>query len=407
MSSTPRSRAHHYGLLLVIVSTFLLALTHTSQAQSPDEQAIFLPLITNDYNPAWQWAPATVVDLTPTPYNTPQLLIDQAGHPHIFWDTSRTPRFIYHTSWTGERWTTPAPIAQTLGTSTLTQALILDQNGTIHIAWQNDLGSGVENRYRLLYTTLTNTTWGTEEELFHNKYGGIDAVLHWDADDVLHLTFAYSDFWRSKYYQLTHVQNEWQSSAVIEPPHAQALSIDTWAPDHEAAIRFYSHASDDRLYYSYWQDGQFLSREEEFRGKLWGRSLLVDSEGHLHSLWNDQVPVPGGTVRGLYDQCLEQNLQWGLPVILSGQSAATGLVATLSSTRAQVVISWRETATQQGWLTTWQGCTQAEKVALNLTKASGETLYAQTISHDPHKACILTQHSSPVQYKLHCADILR
>ena len=407
MSSTLLSRVQHYGLMTVIVGACFFVLIRSSQAQSPDEQAIFLPLITNYYSPAWQWAPATVVDLTPAPNKTPQLLIDKAGQPHIFWDTNRTPRFIYHTYWTGESWTAPAPIAQSLGTSTLLQAPIVDQNGTIHMAWRNDLGSSVENRYRLLYNTFANGTWGTEQALFRNTYGGIDGMLHLDVDGVLHLTFSYSNFSRAKYYQLTQTQSEWQSSPVIDPPNTHAFSMAAWAPDQQAAVRFFSDALNGGLYRSYWQDGQFLSKEAEFQGELWGHSILIDNEGHLHSLWVDQVPVPGDTVRGVYHHCLDPQLQWRSQVILSGQSAATGLVATPSSTRSQIVISWRESATQQGWLAIWQGCTQVEKIALNLTKESGETLYTQTLSHEPPKACILTQRSYPVQYKMYCADLLR
>ncbi len=161
------------------------------------------------------------------------------------------------------------------------------------------------------------------------------------------------------------------------------------------------------FYHSYWQNGQFLPSEQEVQGRLYGRSLLVDGDGYLHTTWGDQVPVPGGTVRGLYYQCLDQELQWGAQVILSGQNPATGLVATTSSTRSQVVMGWRETTTKQVWLAIAQGCRPVEKIALNLDKESGETPYALALSHDPHKACILTKRSSPAQYTVHCADIFR
>ncbi len=233
--------------VLLLCGILLLGFTSPSQAQSPEDVAIYLPLITNHNNSAWQWGTGTVVDLTPPPVNRPQLLIDREGQLHLFWDTNRAPRFIYHTYWSGESWTVPAPIAQSLGTSTLTQALMVDQSGAIHIAWKNDLGSGTENRYRLLYNTFANATWGTEEELFHNTYGVIDSRLHLDADDLLYLTFSYSDFWRAKYYQLTQTSSGWLTSPLLDPPHTKSLSVSAWAPDQQTGIRFYGGSGGDRF----------------------------------------------------------------------------------------------------------------------------------------------------------------
>ncbi|MFZ4663590.1 MAG: hypothetical protein ACOYNY_41690 [Caldilineaceae bacterium] len=407
MSALPRFRLYHTWFMTLTVTIFFFVTSDTSRAQSTDGAVIFLPLITNHYSPAWQWTPAIAVDLTPIPDHAPQMLIDHLGQVHLFWDTNRTPRLIYHTYWNGQSWSATTPVGQTLGSSTLTQAPIIDQNGTIHLSWQNDLGSNTEKPHRLLYNTFSNQTWGTEQELFRNTYGGINGVFHLNGDNVLHLTFSFSDFWRSKYYQLTQATNGWLTSPVLDPPHAKSLSVYAWAPDPQTGIRFYSGSGSDRFYYSYWQNGKFSPTEQELQGRLSDRSLLLDRDGHLHSFWHGQVPVPGGTVRGLYYQCLDPALQWGAQVVLSGQSAADSLIATTSATRSQVIIGWRETATRQGWLTIWQGCTQIEKVAVNLVKEGSEILYALTLGHSPHKACILTRRSTPVQYTVYCADVLR
>lgn len=407
MSSTPLCRNGMCLRVALVVGIFFFVWCDASQAQSTEQTSLFLPLVTNHYNPAWQWAPATVVDLIPTPDHAPQLLIDNSGQLHLFWDTNRTPRLIYHTYWNGQSWSATTAIGQTLGSSTLTQAPLIDQQGTIHLSWQNDLGSGTDKQYRLLYNTFANQTWGTEQELFRNQYGGIASVFHVDGDDVLHLTFSFSDFFRSKYYQLTHTPSGWLTSPVLDPPHAKSLSVYAWAPDQQTGVRFYSGSGRERFYYSYWQNDQFSPSEQEVQGKLRGRTLLLDRDGHLHNLWHDQVPVPGGTVRGLCHQCLEPELQWGAQVVLSGQSAADGVVATTAANRSQIIMGWWESATQQGWLTTWQGCKQVEKVALNLAKPGSEIPYALTLSHSPHKVCILTRRSSPVQYTVYCADLLR
>ncbi len=86
-----------------------------AQVEAQDNQPIYLPLIANNYDPSWQWSTAITVELTPLPQHTPLLTLDLSGRLHIFWDTQHSPRFIYHTYLGDQGWTTPAPIAQTLG----------------------------------------------------------------------------------------------------------------------------------------------------------------------------------------------------------------------------------------------------------------------------------------------------
>jgi hypothetical protein len=62
MSAVPRFHPYHAWLMTLTVTTFFSVFMGASRAQSTDGQTIFLPLITNDYNPTWQWAPATGID---------------------------------------------------------------------------------------------------------------------------------------------------------------------------------------------------------------------------------------------------------------------------------------------------------------------------------------------------------
>jgi hypothetical protein len=102
--------------LLLLAFTVSLLYSHQIAGADPprqDPHPIYLPLVTGvtDLTPRWQWTPALDLQLSPTPNNTPRAVIDRKGQLHLFWDTSRSPRFIYHSYLNGEEWTEPQPIA--------------------------------------------------------------------------------------------------------------------------------------------------------------------------------------------------------------------------------------------------------------------------------------------------------
>ncbi len=65
------------------------------------------------------------------------------------------------------------------------------------------------------------------------------------------------------------------------------------------------------LYHSYWLNGQFVVDGQSGTGRILGRETQLDIQNNLHVYWTGQVPVPGGTVNGIFYQCLDPNLNWG------------------------------------------------------------------------------------------------
>ena len=70
------------------------------------------------------------------------LALDNSGQAHLLWDVPSygLPRFIYH-SFTGinaaEPWSQPAPVATSLGESSLLYAPVPGPDGALHLLWHN------------------------------------------------------------------------------------------------------------------------------------------------------------------------------------------------------------------------------------------------------------------------------
>jgi hypothetical protein len=393
-----------FGILLACF--FMPGFIGSVHAQSEDNHTIYLPVIDNNNDPRWQWSTAITVELTPAPQNTPRLTLDRSGQLHIFWDTGQTPRFIYHTYLSEHGWTTPAAVAQTLGTSNIASTPSVGQNGDIHLVWQNDLGRGVENRYRLMYARFDAATWTAEEALFHNPNGPVQGLPYTDAQGILHVVVKSNNIVTSKYHQLTQTEGVWTSTEIIDPPKGNALTIAVWSPSPLGGIHFFADGLSDKLFYSYWQDGQFPIQAKEFTGKLWGRPLQADGDGNLHPFWTGQVPVPGGQTYGLYKQCLTSNLVWSQPLVLSKQHRISGAIATATDALTQVAFAWTED-NQHVRLALWNGCTQTDDKEIPFVDVPTLNLNTIVISQEPYKLCALARQSSTDQYMSLCADITR
>ena len=389
---------------IIVGCGLMLCVIDSSYAQTEDNNTVYLPIVDNNYDPNWQWSTAITVELTPAPQDTPLLTLDRGGRLHIFWDTRHAPRFIYHTYLSEQGWTIPVAIAQTLGTSNVASTPSVGQNGDIHLVWQNDLGSGVENRYRLMYARFDGATWAAEEELFHNPNGSIQGLPYTDAQGILHVALKYNNIWTSKYHQLTQTAGGWTAAEIGDPPRASAWSISAWSPSPQGGIHFFADGLSDKLYYSYWEDGQFPIQAKEFSGKLWGLRAQADGNGNLHPFWTGKVPIPGDQTYGLYKQCLTSDLVWSQQLILSKEHRVGGAIVTATDALTQVAFAWTED-NQRVRLALWNNCTQIEDKEIPFIDVPSLNLDAIVLSQEPHKFCALAQQSSTSQYIALCADI--
>ncbi|MFN3763856.1 MAG: hypothetical protein ACK4WK_11745, partial [Anaerolineae bacterium] len=281
----------------------------TTAAQSPDqngdEYLVYLPLVAREYDPTWVWRGGITVTLTPSPGKI-LMAIDRQGRVHLLWHPAySSPKFIYHTYLLPLGWTSPTVVAPSLGSSEVMFPPVVAPDGTLHFLWWNRKTSN--DPPRMLYASFSGTGWTPEEEVFQSGPStSLQGMVHLDASGRVHATMLECSFWLCNTYHTVRSGN-WQTAVQI--PHPQ-YSGWVW-PDRWGGVHFYGndYSTPPKLYYSYWRDGQFLTRDY-FAGylKVSGRETQLDGQNNLHIFWKDWVPIPGGQVTGLYYQCLSQSL---------------------------------------------------------------------------------------------------
>jgi len=391
---------------LIFLSFCLIKCLSALSVQATEDNPNYLPLIYKDYDPSWQWSTAITVELTPMPYHDPLVVVDHQQQLHIFWDTLKAPHFIYHTFLGAFGWSATEPITQTLGTSTLQYPPVVGPDGTIHLVWQNDLGSGVEARYRLLHAQFDGINWSPETVLYQNVHGSVDGLPYLDEQNRLQILSDYSNLVTRQFLQFTQTTGGWSTSVIGDPPKGHALSVAAWTPTRQGGIHFYADGFTNGLYHTYWLNGTFPAQSQSFSGKLWGRHTQGDGNSNLHTYWLGPVPVPGGTVQGLTDQCLANTLTWREPQVLSHQQAVHGQFVTATDQQSQVAFAWIEDYRHMR-LALWRGCTLTDEKEIPFTNVRDLSLSSMLLSQEPHQFCVLAQSRSPSRYTVLCANIYR
>jgi hypothetical protein len=143
--------------------------------------------------------------------------------------------------------------------------------------------------------------------------------------------------------------------------------------------------------------------QQTFSGKLSGRQTQLDGLNNLHVFWKGTVPVPGGTVTGLYYHCLSADLVWGEQQIPTGYDAVKGAVYKAFDTGTQVALAWD--GGDQEWVGLWDGCNQIAQEEMPLSAKA--TLESVAISLSPRKFCAVAKDGSYslTAYEASCADI--
>lgn len=372
--------------------------------QSGYDFTVYLPLVAKDYDPTWSWGEPITLTLTPS-YQKILMSIDRQGQVHLFWHPSLSPKFIYHAYLAPSGWTSPTVVAYSLGSSEVLHPPLVAPDGVIHLLWLNQETSNKPRR--LLYATFTDKKWTSEEEVFQasNLYHYLDGMVHTDTSGLIHATMI--ECYLSCYPYHTVRRGVWQPAIKIElPEHVKWI----W-PDQRGGVHFYGndYSTPRKLYYSYWQNGQFLIRDR-FVGHLdlRNKDTQLDGRNNLHIFWKDWVSVPGGQVIGLYYQCLSQDLTLSSVEVLSGQSSVNKLVKG-AGFFGWVALAWQETERDVMRLRigVWDGCS---RIYLKTCPKGNEwkDLLAVAVSENPGKVCVLGRRSYfPDILELVCAQIQR
>jgi hypothetical protein len=392
---------------VLVIGCLLTVCPHVDAQEDDGDGDIFLPLVVKNHDPTWQWRAPITVTLTPQTSSAPLMALDHQGRPHILWDTYKEPKFVYHTYLDSGTWVTPTAVAESLGFSEALYPPVVDSQGGLHLLWLNR--ETYNDPYRTLYTRFTSGQWAAEEEVFRSSQTGsaLLGMVHFDEKGNIHATMV-DGFLVSGIYHTVHAETGWEASVEIEPP----THYDWVWPDHRGGVHFYGndYGTPSYLYYSYWREGHFTVRDRRgpARVDLAGRETQLDGKGNLHIFWTDPVAIPGGSVTGVYHQCLGEDLSAGPKEVLSGESYASGVVKTGSRTR-RFALAWQEEGGERVRMGVWEGCRQTDTKTVPFSGEMDWTPRAMAISDVSSRVCILgyTTTYYPHRYEVVCADILR
>lgn len=400
--------------IAVLIASWVLCLSAApvqAQAVCADDFCIYLPLVARDYDSTWIWGEVVSPSLTPAPayVANPLMSVDRQGRAHIFWEAtaSGTPRFIYHTYLAATGWTTPTAVAQSLGTSSLLYPPVVAPDGAMHLLWLNR--ETTQEPYRTLYAAFRNDAWGAEEEVYRAPINySLQGMVHLDESGQVHATMVQS-FLFNDVYHVTRGSVGWSQPVMLARPQYNRL---VW-PDQQGGVRFYGndYESPPNLYYSYWRNGQFITRDQRGPDRLTlssSQRTQLDGQNNLHLFWSAPVALPGGQVTGLYHQCVNSALQvTGAVVLTGGHTAYISDAARVAGFVRWTALAWREDSGARVQLALWNGCNRTDLKTVPFP-GTGWTVRAVAVRDAPGKICVLGYLStSPARYNIVCADVLR
>lgn len=355
-----RRLSHKSFLFSILIIIAISIYSFTPASSQSIGSTLYLPLVQSRFDNQFQWQEP--VTFTPTPEisssSIPIMIIDHRGRPHLLFDTSYSPSYIYHSFLSNNGWTALEPIAQPIGKSELKYPPFLDSNGTIHLVWNNWLGVSVENPYRLMYASFDGISWSQEEEIISGSYSysGLPRV---DEDGQPLITLV-DDLLGSSIYQYGKSPSGWILRYQIKPSHPV---LEYW-PDNESGVRLFgTKFSTNRLISSYWKHGKLeyeLTSEGESR--LHSSYTQMDQNHNLHTYWSGYVPVPGGTVNGIFYQCFNERLQPGEIEYLSGTDSVVSGPAAGWDGENLFAIAWKVSGSNATVISIRRGCSEVARL---------------------------------------------
>lgn len=383
----------HRRLTLVLcaflVASFFPNSTTQAQPADPPPFKVYLPVTMLYSDNSWQWETLQQVSLSPTPFDSPVTMIDSSGHLHIFWDTwAGQNAFIYHRYQTGSGWSDAEAIAQTLGTSTLLTGPTAGLDGSIYIIWKNVLNLGGPER--IMYAVWQDGIWSTEVELHratYKIYGGT-FILKNDGMPVALLS-ASDDYWGAHNYYCLPASTG--CTVKVELP-TKPTAFQYLFTDHSGGVIILDQDYiSNHQYYSYWKDSKLLINSVDTGVLVNHRSGVVDGAGNIYFLHSGSVPIPGGDVTGVYQQCLYSNHTWGADQVISGQKAVNAYqYATTPS--GSVVSAWQSNSANPVVLDQWNACSSITNRTIIVPPPSSSawgSLKSLTASDQPKKICLV------------------
>lgn len=380
------------------------------KAQSVDNSNnLYLPIILNNADFAWQWENGEFITLPNYPVHGPFLKIDSSSKIHLFWDVMTTGnQFIFTTRKSAEGWTPVEKIDNTLGASSITESPELGSNGNVLLIWNNQLTTG--GPYRLMFDSFTGSTWEVAEEIVRDNSQLRFAAINRGENDSVNVAYGISNMIATQYYFSQKTKSGWSSAQLINPDLPYPYSINRVFPDQHGGVKYLIRSwVNQTMYYSYWKNGQFTQNLIPLGIINPFANSILDSQDNWHFYDTVSVPVSGGSVTGLYHQCLSSDLGLGSEQVLTGSLPLSSYSVTRDE-GGKVVLSW--TDSQHGnsllHLEIFQGCDLVDQREFNLPVLQQPYTWGALVSSSKTSGlsgryCALFKKSFGTEYGLFCA----
>ena len=370
-------------LALTLLTAFSTSGVAIPTPQTAITDTLYLPAIVRAWPPTWDWQAAETVEGIGFSGQAIESVFDAEGRLHLFWDSgiSGRPAFVYHAYQGADGWVDSQPVAESLGQSDLGQPPVLDAAGNLHLVWPNEIISGTQTAYRLLYSRFDGSAWRQEEEVYRSLRG-VAGWLQIDAAQRLHL------------YVRDNVNNlvlrhgvqgdgDWAWTAPI----TFTTTMEWIWPDYAGGVRGYDAASSGHTLYSRWWNDGFAVQDQPIQGlNLSYRRTLLDGTDALHVFWSAQISIPGGSATAAQHQCLNDELILAPVETPSGYVSAASLVADADH-RSWFGLGW--TADNAVQIALWNTCTLLSTIMAPAAETQFTSLEAIAVDGAASKVCVV------------------
>jgi hypothetical protein len=165
-------------------------------------------------------------------------------------------------------------------------------------------------------------------------------------------------------------------------------------------------SSTPEVVYSYWLNGQYPVKEQTISGELGTGDTLLDGQNNLNLFRRAQVPVPGGTVTGVYHRCLTNDQRWIAERVLSGELETLSPLLKAEDGNSRVALAWQERLDGIVQVRIINLCSVEHAAAITLPDDYSWELEAAALSHNPDQFCLLARRLySSTNYLVQCASL--
>ena len=263
-----------------------------------------------------------------------------------------------------------------------------------------------------MYAVWKDGAWSQEAELASTTVNSVHGSLNLDTSDHPIVIYSSSDDGFSTSHHFCRPYPQGCTTNLIIPSLLTFANESLFA-DTSGGVVIVTEGLElgvEKVYYSYWKNGTLVINKHEIGGSVNYRNGLLDHQNNVLFYRTGSVPIPGGNVTGLYQQCLSANATWGKEWAISGQSKV-GYYKYAISAGNNIVSGWQSAYGTPVVLDLWDNCVSIKNKPISLpppSTSSWGALSSLAVSDQPRKICLLMPilYTSS-KYGVYCVDIAR